>query len=76
MMSLSSDLLLVVPPHPVLVVLEFILILYHVLWRLVTVPVHPVGLRLPQQLLRRYLDLSRRVVLNLSYTHGTKVLQT
>ena len=76
MMSLPPDLLLVVPPHPVLVVFELILILYPVFRRLVPVPIHPVGLRLPQQLLRSDLDLRWCVILDLCYTHGSKVLQT
>ena len=75
-MSLPPDLLLVVPPHPVLVVLELILVLDPVLRRLVPIAIHPVGLRLPQQLLSRDLDLRRRIVLDLCHTHGAKILQT
>ncbi len=74
MMSLSADGLFEVPSHPVLVVLELVLILDPVFWCLIAIAIHAVGLRLSQELLGSDLDLCRRIVLDLSHTHGPKVL--
>ena len=73
-MSLPPYLFLEIPPHPVLVVLKLVLILYPVFGRLVSVPIHSIRLRLPQQLLSCDLDFGWCIVLDLCYTHGAQVL--